>query len=154
MIDRGCSESEPNSETQASDDIGSSDASVETSTCIGQTTDDSDSNMLSSDSEDEAMNHSQSVDDEQGITGSDSYGLEDEFMEEKFIPQDMLNPVYLGANLSTAAAYCSIMTYAIHHKLSYSAIEDLLNLLQHFCPSPNYLPSNLYKLKKFFKHFS
>ncbi len=141
--DRGCIENEPNSETRASDDIGSSDENdlAETSIHgdIGQITDDSGSSILSSDDEDEGMHHSQTVNDEQAITGYDMNDVHNELLEEEFIPQDMLNPVYSGANLSTAAAYCCIMTYAIHNKLSNSAIEDLLNLFQHFCPSPNSL---------------
>ena len=46
------------------------------------------------------------------------------------------------------------MTYAICNKLSYSAMEDLLQLLLLLCPDPNFLPSTLYKLNNFFKKFS
>jgi len=66
----------------------------------------------------------------------------------------MLKPLYSGVKLSISAAYSVIMTYAVRNKLSYSAINDLLGLLELFCPSSNFLPSSLYKLKKFFMPFT
>lgn len=37
-------------------------------------------------------------------------------------------PVFDNAEVSTAAAWHGIMNYAIQHRLTYSAIEDLLSL--------------------------
>jgi len=38
----------------------------------------------------------------------------------------MFEPLYPGAIITTCAAYCAIMTYAITNKLSYFSIENLL----------------------------
>lgn len=46
------------------------------------------------------------------------------------------------------------MQYATANKLTYTAIEELLKLLQILCPCPNGLPTTLYKFKKFFQQHS
>ena len=46
------------------------------------------------------------------------------------------------------------MQYASANKLTYTAISELVKLLNIVCPAPNKLPSCFYKLKKFFKKFS
>lgn len=74
-------------------------------------------------------------------------------LDEELIRDEMLEPLYEGASISIAAAYCSIMRYAISSKLSYTAIGSLLMLLQLLCPSPNHLPTSFYKLKKFFQGY-
>ena len=51
-------------------------------------------------------------------------------------------------------AYCSIMQFATANKLTYTAIEELLKLLQILCPCPNALPTTIYKFKKFFQQCS
>ena len=75
-------------------------------------------------------------------------------VHEDSIPKEMLKPLYPGSVLSVCAAYCLIMQFAIASKLSYTAIENLLKLLQLLCPSSNILPSNFYQLKKFFKQYT
>ena len=47
-----------------------------------------------------------------------------------------------------------LLWHAICNKSSYSAIEDLLQLLLLLYPDPNFLPSSLYKLNIIFKKFS
>ena len=39
------------------------------------------------------------------------------------------------------------MQFATANKLTYSAIEELLKLLQVLCPSPNELPTTLYRIR-------
>ena len=46
------------------------------------------------------------------------------------------------------------MKFAIASKLSYSAIGNLLRLLQFLCPFSSKLPSSFYQLKKFFKQYT
>ena len=46
------------------------------------------------------------------------------------------------------------MQYATANKLTYTAIEELLKLLQILCPCPNELPTTLYKFKKFFQQYN
>ena len=46
------------------------------------------------------------------------------------------------------------MQYATANKLTYTAIEELLKLLQVLCPCPNSLPTTLYKFKRFFQQYS
>ena len=46
------------------------------------------------------------------------------------------------------------MQYASANKLTYTAIEELLKLLQILCPSPNSLPTTLYRFKKFFQQYN
>ena len=65
-------------------------------------------------------------------------------VHEDSIPKEMLKPLYPGSVLSVCAAYCLIMQFAIASKLSYTAIENLLKLLQLLCPSSNILPSSFY----------
>ena len=48
---------------------------------------------------------------------------------------------------------CAIMQFCMAHKLSYTAIGDLLNLLQLLVPTPNLLPTSVYRFKKFFQRF-
>lgn len=55
--------------------------------------------------------------------------------EDESIPNDMFEPLYPGAIITTCAAYFAIMTHAITNKLSYSSIENLL-------------PTILFKLRK------
>lgn len=73
-----------------------------------------------------------------------------------FITTDCMQPeyfnkIYTGSDISLCAANCAIMRFATSHNLTYSAIDDLLHLLNFLCPKPNTIPSTIYKLKKFFK---
>lgn len=70
------------------------------------------------------------------------------------IPENMFEPLYQDSTITTCGAYFSIMHFANQNKLSYTAINDLLALLQLFCPEPNNIPSSFYRFKKFFKQFS
>ena len=70
------------------------------------------------------------------------------------IDGSFLQPLYSGASVTVCGAYFSIMQYATANKLTYTAIEELLKLLQILCPSPNSLPTTLYKFKKFFQQYS
>ena len=66
---------------------------------------------------------------------------------------DLFKPLYSGSSVTVCGAICSIMQYCIAYKLSYSAIGELLKLLQLLCPTPNHLPSSVFLLKKFFNSF-
>ena len=59
-------------------------------------------------------------------------------------------PLYSDSEISISGAVCCIMKFCITYKLSYSAISKLLKLLQLLLPSPNRLPTTLYKFKKYF----
>lgn len=70
------------------------------------------------------------------------------------IAEEMFEPLYLGSRTTICGAYFSIMHFANQNKLSYTAIDHLLDLLRLFCPEPNSLPASFYKFKKFFQQFS
>ena len=61
--------------------------------------------------------------------------------------------IYNGSNISICGFNCLIMKYANKHNLSYSVIDELLDLFNIICPKPNAIPSSIYKLKKIFKQF-
>ena len=46
------------------------------------------------------------------------------------------------------------MQFAVSHKLTNSAIDDLLQLLKKHCPESNELPRSRYLLNKHFSHVS
>ena len=71
----------------------------------------------------------------------DGFGIE--------IDDSFLQPLYSGASITVCGAYCSTMQFATANKLTYTAIEELLKLLQILCPCPNALPTTIYKFKKF-----
>lgn len=50
-------------------------------------------------------------------------------------------PLYSDSEISISGAVCCIMKFCMTHKLSYSAISELLKLLQLLLPSPNHLPT-------------
>ena len=64
---------------------------------------------------------------------------------------DFVTPLYVDSRISVSGATCSIMHYCMAYKLSYTAIGELLKLLQLLCPSPNHLPASVYQLKKYFR---
>ncbi len=70
------------------------------------------------------------------------------------INDSYLQPLYPGASVTVCGAYCSIMQYASANKLTYTAIEELLKLLQILCPCPNSLPTTLYRFKNFFRQYN
>ena len=70
------------------------------------------------------------------------------------IPESSFEPLYNGSTVTVCGAYLCIMKYAITAKLSYKAIQGLLNLLQVICPSSNKLPKSLHKLKMFFRKYT
>ena len=49
---------------------------------------------------------------------------------------------------------CAIMQFCSSSKLSYTAINKLLKLLQILCPAATELPTSFYKFKKFFEKFN
>ena len=63
---------------------------------------------------------------------------------------DSVTPLYVDSRISVSGAICSIMHYCMAYKLPYTAIGELLKLLQLLCPSPNHLPASVYQLKKYF----
>lgn len=83
------------------------------------------------------------------------YYLDDGDMnvDDNCLSEELFNPLYSGATTTRCGAYCAIMHFATQNKLPYTAIEQLLDLLQLLCPQPNVLPTSFYKLKKFFKQF-
>ena len=57
--------------------------------------------------------------------------------------------LYTGA---TEAAWRAIIDFQVSHKLTYSALNDLLLLVKSLCPAPNNCPRSTYLLKKHFKY--
>ena len=68
-------------------------------------------------------------------------------------PKEPFQPLYENASVSVCGAYSAVMQLASRHKLSMSAIDDLLALLRLVCPEPNHLPSSLYKFRQYFQQF-
>ena len=60
--------------------------------------------------------------------------------------------LYTGATISTEAAWRAIIDFQVSHKLTYSALNDLLVLLKNLCPAPNNCPRSTYLLKKHFEY--
>ena len=61
--------------------------------------------------------------------------------------------IYDGSEISICGFNCLVAKFANTHKLTYSAIDDLLDLFKFICPKPNLIPTSLYKFKNFFKQF-
>ena len=59
-------------------------------------------------------------------------------------------PIYPNARIANAASMLLIMTFAIVHKLSGEALNDLLSLIDIHCLVPHNLIQSLYKFKKYF----
>ena len=74
--------------------------------------------------------------------------------KESELDQRLLEPLFAGANINVLTTYCIIMQFAYKYKLSYKALQGLIHLLHSICPTPNALPTSLYKLKIFFQQFS
>ena len=66
---------------------------------------------------------------------------------------DMFKPYHSGSSVSVCGAICAIMHFCTSARLSYTAIAELLKLLEVLCPSPNDLPKTVYQLKKFFRQY-
>ena len=62
--------------------------------------------------------------------------------------------IYPHARISNAASMLLIMTFAITHQLSGSALRDLLSLIDIHCLKPHTLIQSLYKFKKYFEFLS
>lgn len=58
------------------------------------------------------------------------------------------DPLYDGAPLSTRASWLSIYQFALSNRLTDTATQQLLELMQIHCPPSNSCPRTLYKLKK------
>ena len=61
--------------------------------------------------------------------------------------------LYKGSSLSMASINCCFMKLAIKHKFMYAAMDYLLNLFAYICPMPNFVPTSIYLLKKFFNQY-
>jgi hypothetical protein len=70
------------------------------------------------------------------------------------IPADLFEPIYPGSKLTICGAYFSIMHFSHKNKLTYTAIENLLELIALFCPDASKIPPTFYKLRNFFQQFS
>lgn len=66
---------------------------------------------------------------------------------------DLFQPLYPKSDISVCAALCAIMYFCSNNRLSFTATAQLLQLLQLICPSPNKIPTSLFKFKKFFQQF-
>ncbi len=70
------------------------------------------------------------------------------------LPTDLFEPIYPGSNLTICGAYFSIMHFCHKNKLTFTATDNLLELITLFCPDNNKIPSSFYKFRKFFQQFS
>ena len=61
------------------------------------------------------------------------------------------NLIYPNARISNAVSMLLIMTFAITNKLSGSALQDLLSLIDLHCMVPHQLIKSLYTFKQYFK---
>ena len=59
-------------------------------------------------------------------------------------------PLYPGAPISCKESWTSIHEFQVANRLTDSAIQQLLKLINNHCPSPNSCPQTVYKLKKLF----
>ena len=59
--------------------------------------------------------------------------------------------IYPGARISNAVSMLLIMTFTITNKLSGSALQDLLSLIDMHCMVPHQLIKSLYTFKQYFK---
>ena len=67
--------------------------------------------------------------------------------------ENMFEPIYSDATISLCGAVCAIIHFSTSNKISYTAISQLLKLLQLLIPAPNSLPTTVYQLKRFFKQY-
>ncbi len=65
----------------------------------------------------------------------------------------MFEPLYHGAKITVCGAFCAIMHFKCISGCSFSAVVQLLQLLQLLCPMDNKLPRSIYVLRKFFNQF-
>ena len=65
-----------------------------------------------------------------------------------------LTSLYNGASLSMGTSSWAIMLFSISNKLTYSAMAELLELIELHCPAPNSCIKSLYNLKKQFSQRS
>lgn len=70
------------------------------------------------------------------------------------IPADLFEPIYPGSKLTICGVYFSIMHFSHKNKLTYTAIDNLLDLIALFCPEDSKIPSSFYEFRKFFQKFS
>lgn len=78
----------------------------------------------------------------------------EEANEDPLSDSQFFSPLYPDADISVCGAMCAIMQFCISHKLTYTAIGDLLKLLGLLCPSTSQLPTSFFKFKKFFETFN
>ena len=83
----------------------------------------------------------------------DLQSVHDEPIKPVYSNPESFQKIYNGSNISVCGFNCMVMKFANKHNLTYSAIGELLELLNIICPRPNEIPTSIYKLKKFFKQF-
>ncbi len=89
---------------------------------------------------------------EQAYSSSRLAETETECTELPTADRDTLSePIYSGAQLTLGLSLILIMSFAINHNLTDSAVQDLLQLINLHCLTPNLCVTTLYMLKK---HFS
>jgi hypothetical protein len=75
-------------------------------------------------------------------------------------PKDTLSnlewfaPLYSGAEVTLCGGLCAIMQFCTQNKLTYTAIDELLQLLSVLCPPTSCLPRSFFYFKKFFQMFT
>lgn len=60
------------------------------------------------------------------------------------------NPIYYQSKLTLVTSLILIMSFALKHNLTDAALQDLLQLISHFVPTPNICIHSLHQFKKFF----
>ena len=58
--------------------------------------------------------------------------------------------LYEGSVQTAYSSSVLLLQYKMRHRLTDEALEDLLQIIQMHCPSPNQCPTSVYKLNKFF----
>ena len=69
------------------------------------------------------------------------------------IDEEFRTPLYEGADISLGISLMLLMSFAIEHSLTDSAVRDLLQVLNLHCPAPNVCITSLYFFKKYFSGF-
>ncbi len=116
------------------DDSGDDDDSI----------DDGNNDSDDDDSIDDGKNDSGDNDDDDGNNDDD---VEEENNSEEINLEGMFEPLYHGAKITVCGAFCAIMHFKCISGCSFSAVVQLLQLLQLLCPFDNKLPQSVYILE-------
>ena len=103
---------------------------------------------VADDSPDQRSSHDSSAGESENNDSEDSH---DSDIPEYFTC--MNEPLHQGSTITLCTAILALMDFCLSNRLSYTAIDGLLKLLQLLCVTPNKLPRSVYLLKQLFRKF-